>query len=432
MKKTFIWVSAVILAAVTLFLVFFCTDLGKALNLFEVGEMQPVVQEQDAKEDPGDASLVMVEETYTNSQGQEWRIPETIEFSVSSGEKSVIKFWSGVIDPLKVHPGDIQNMKIVVSSETPIVSVKADIETDGGRQYVDLTKTGNEEGETIKEIWEGSWLVNDTSVRDYETIFTATDTAGNTKDLTLAWSDPCIMDDGKELAYTGNKNIDASCSISSSYGLDFGNLVILDGANVTIAGSAGSVATLAFNPGNSITNLGSITISNYAQIKKTYLWVKDADGDGYTTGLLSDRAYSDSAGSPPVAGYRRQAEMYNDYLSNNNLAVDCDDSDPSVPEPNTEWCDPYLYCSPYPYSATDSCSQVRSDVCSNVSSCTYTGYLCNCWTGKASRKQMLGGCGQDGRCLYQAVAGFPRMDENQCPDGLSYTWRPCDGEIKVE
>jgi len=73
------------------------------------------------------------DEIFTNSQGQEWRIPETVEFSVSSGRDDALKFWSGKIDPLKVHPGDTQNMRIVVSSKTSIVSVQADIETDNGR-----------------------------------------------------------------------------------------------------------------------------------------------------------------------------------------------------------------------------------------------------------------------------------------------------------
>ena len=269
------------------------------------------------------------DEIFTNSQGQEWRIPETVEFSVSSGRDDALKFWSGKIDPLKVHPGDTQNMRIVVSSKTSIVSVQADIETDNGRQLVDLSLTGKEEeNEVLKEVWEGSWLVNDTSVRDYETIFTATDSTGDEKEMVLAWSDPCVLINGKELPYSGNSTISGDCSISSAYGLDNGNLTVGPGVTVTVAGTPGSTATLVFNPGKSLTNNGQITISNYAQMKKTYLWVKDADGDGYTTSLLSDRTFSDSPTTPPITGYRRQKDMVNAYTGN-LLITDCDVSNSS-------------------------------------------------------------------------------------------------------
>lgn len=423
MKKTTIWgfvaLGLAIIAAATLIYLSCCRSGDEQ---FRETPQAPLANETDLAKEPGEVANV-------NSEGQEWRIPETIEFSVSSGEERGIKFWSGKIDPLKVFPGDTQNMRIVVSSNRAIASVEASIETDSGRQLVNLSQVGSEEeNDIVKEVWEGSWLVNDTSVRDYETIFTATDAAGNTKDLTLAWSDPCLVEGDKELPYSGNRAIVESCSISSTYGLDSGNLTIPAGVQVTVVGASGSTATMAFNPGNSLTlQSGAVlTIGNDAQMKKAYLWVKDADGDGYTTALLSDRTFSSSPTTPPLSGYRRQAEMYNDYLEGNTLAVDCNDSDPSIPEPSTQWCDPYLYCSPYPYSATDGCGQARADACSEVSSCNYVGELCNCWTGKASRKRMLGGCGEDGLCRYENVDGYPRMDESQCPDALSYTWKPCE------
>jgi len=146
--------------------------------------------------------------------------------------------------------------------------------------------------------------------------------------MVLAWSDPCVLINGKELPYSGNSTISGDCSISSAYGLDNGNLTVGPGVTVTVAGTPGSTATLVFNPGKSLTNNGQITISNYAQMKKTYLWVKDADGDGYTTSLLSDRTFSDSPTTPPITGYRRQKDMVNAYTGN-LLITDCDVSNSS-------------------------------------------------------------------------------------------------------
>ncbi len=331
MKKITIWilvgVSLVVLATATVVYLVYGRD----------GEnLQNEVSQKISAEEAAPVSEVS-DETFTNSDGQEWRIPETVEFSVSSGQTDEMKFWSGKIDPLKVFPGDTQNMTIVVSSKTAIVSVQADIETDNGRQLVNLSLTGKEEeNEISKEVWEGSWLVNDTSVRDYETIFTATDSVGNKKELVLAWSDPCELADGKELPYSGNNTIAYNCTISSTYGLDEGNLTIPLGVQVTVLGSSESPATLAFNPGKSLTLQGEINIGNYAQMKKTYLWVKDADGDGYTTSLLSDRVFSDSPTTPPIAGYRRQKDMVNTY-SGNLLMTDCYDSNANAKPGQANW-----------------------------------------------------------------------------------------------
>jgi hypothetical protein len=279
-------------------------------------------------------------EYYTNSKGQRWTIDPVADFTVSSGAGAKISFLEGKIDPLKVIPGDTQHMRIVIQGASGISSVIAQIETDHGTTTVELHKTGNAlakdlnpnyytyvvKGDTLqalspqeavayrdraikadassslvspalassgeREIWEGSWIVKDTSLRTYHTTFLATDSEGNQDNLVLAWSDPnCNLPTGIT-AGTNYSSTDTACSISSVYGVDGGGITLATSSSATTHISVMSGGVLALNSGQTIKiltcgsvtpcNSGTITILSGGFIRfGYYLYYTDADQDGY-------------------------------------------------------------------------------------------------------------------------------------------------------
>ncbi|MFA5886362.1 MAG: hypothetical protein WC863_01125 [Patescibacteria group bacterium] len=301
-------------------------------------------------------------EVYTNKRGDKWTLDDNAKFSVSSANGAKIKFLEGQITPLKVHPGDTQKMRIVVQGVNGITGVKAEIETDNGTTTVALKKTGvlavrdldfrlfqyqvndsnqlvvlsplnaltsreqeiakETRSETIssaaaasgeREVYEASWLVKDTSVRDYITIFTATDSQGNKEKITLAWSDPCRTSAGGTSYWPLNgggattTDMGEACSIASVYGIDNGNLSLKDGSDITIS----SGGQLVFNPDRFITiqpnTNAHIYLTGSGSMAASYLWAVDGDGDHYAPNDTR-LAYSDPS-NPPNVGYVRQMSL---------------------------------------------------------------------------------------------------------------------------
>ena len=214
------------------------------------------------------------------------------------------RFIKAVIDPLDVRVGDTQTMEVELEDiEAPIVSVAAHIETDTGTTTQMLAL---KEGNASKGTWGGSWIVHDTHSKTYRTIFVATNTKNETSSITLTWTDPCVPPMG------GDWTLDGNCGISGVNGLDNGNFTV---STYTLTINAG--ATFVWNPGNSmnITN-GAIAIADTAQLKKTYLWMQEGDGDGYpanTTQSASDTA--------PSGSHRRR------YQVSTISSTDCNDGD---------------------------------------------------------------------------------------------------------
>jgi len=183
-----------------------------------------------------------------------------------------------------------------------------------------------------REIYEGSWLVKDTSVRDYITIFTATDSQGNKEKLVLAWSDPCLDTTSAEWPLNPNGgNVDAKtvgCTISSVYGIDNGSLTLNSGANINVDGAGG---ILVLNPDKGLkfptTGFGQLTFSSGGSYKPGYLWATDYDNDHYAA--ASTRQYTSTVSSPG-SGYVRQSSL----LSWTN---DCDDFNTNVKPGQTKF-----------------------------------------------------------------------------------------------
>jgi len=358
-KKT-IWLSTVVLVLLLAAIAIIVFTFSKRGN-------QPNLANRDIKNTNNASSTseqnsTTSQEYYTNKDGAQWTISDKADFTVSSSRDAEIKFWEGQINPLKVHPGQTQNMRIVVSSQSGIKSLTAEIETDNGINKVELKKTGTVAAKDLninvgryavddnnelailsdsealayldsldekspnsflasnvsaatgeKEVWEASWLVKDTSVREYITTFIARDGAGHENRMVLAWSDPCTNIAGENWASTGSAVLGRDCTLSSTYGVEQGDISIAN--DKTIILDPGS--TLVFNPGNKITFDGGRILLEGGSIRKTFLWALDNDGDGYAP---SDARQAND--NMPGGNYRRQytlASSTNDcYDSNAN------------------------------------------------------------------------------------------------------------------
>lgn len=213
------------------------------------------------------------------------------------------KFTNAVIDPLDVKVGDAQKMIVKLEDSSGIDWVKAEIEHDAGIDKINLKLT--EEKNTYFGIWE----VHSTHSKTYYTTFIAQNKEGKQNSITLAWSDPCSPPNG------GDWTLDGNCMVSEVNGVDNGNFIVAGGYTLTIQNGA----TFAWNDGKSITiTNGSIVINSGGQLKKTDLWMTDADGDTYAPSGASQSA-QDSA---PGNAARRNTIVQGKY--------DCDDGDASI------------------------------------------------------------------------------------------------------
>jgi len=297
------------------------------------------------------------------------KLPTDSEFMVVGGSATAtIRFIEGSIKPLDVHVGDTQHFRIVVTSPNGIKRVVAEIETDNGIHEVELTREGlvgimdtypnpyvvNPQDNTLqilsqsqlaqarldeqkrdlarqktnqanaaagqREVWTGSWVVNDVHNKTYFTNFIAYDSAGNQDKLTMTWSDLCnipLKGTWRLTDYLAS----TTCVISNTTdGVDNGN-VILDGdgsrwLNLQAAGN------FIWNPGYRVIFQGGYLIvaaNRASQLKQSYLYVKDQDQDLYSLPTaLSAQTSSDSTTSPA------------DYTRRNNLVdtTDCNDNNP--------------------------------------------------------------------------------------------------------
>jgi len=196
------------------------------------------------------------------------------------------------IDPLDVKVGDTQKMSAKISDTFSITSVAAHVETDTGTKIYPLSLIG---GTDLSGTWEGSWTVYDTHSAKYKTTFTATDSNNESSSVTLTWSDPCSPPAG------GNWTLDGNCNIATGTvsGVDNGNFTVAAGFTLTLDVNS----TFVFNSGKSIIwSGGSIAKGSGAQVKKTNLWMIDADLDGYPA-TLTQYAQDDPG---PTNGRRRK------------------------------------------------------------------------------------------------------------------------------
>lgn len=260
------------------------------------------------------------------------KIPTGLQiYQVAQAAEVWPKILQTTIDPPDVHVGMTQKLEVVVQSKDPIVSVVAKITTDTGVDELPLTYAeqvatgdsdqriqvgtnnqlilpGTPEFAAIskaradqaypKSRYRGTWLVHSTHDTTYHTTFVVKDQSGAQSEVTMAWTDACGIPAG------GDFTLSSPCTISAADGVDNGN--------VTINNSLTLNANFAFNSGKTFTvGSGSISVCSGCEIKKTNIWVVDADGDTYAGAAMT------LADNNPGGGTRR-------YLSSGT--TDCYDS----------------------------------------------------------------------------------------------------------
>ncbi len=105
-----------------------------------------------------------------------------------------------------------------------------------------------------------------------------------------------------------------SCTFDGTVnGVDGVGITIDEGYSLTI----NSGQTIAWSPNKSVIVNGSIAITTGGQLKQTYLWMKDADDDGYPPDATQ---YYDE----PAGGKRRKD--FTDFTYVSNITYDYDDS----------------------------------------------------------------------------------------------------------
>jgi hypothetical protein len=301
---------------------FFKTNIGRNLAIF-LGVV--VVAFLSTFPNPRKSSVISHESSVGNQSISVGTLPAGAQtYEIASSEDLHPRFVSTTIDPLDVHPGDTQKMKVIVEDTVDVQSVMAEIETDNGINKVELKRVSaspvteadfnNQKYAVVdgklaildndnydyddnfpmlhasrfmpneasaaslaRYTFEGEWLVKDTHSETYHTKFIAKNVNGDTNSITLAWTDPCTP------AYRGNWTLDGNCTVASAGGVDG-----IANGNITVSNSSYTMTvngTFVFYPGYSITiTSGQIAVNTNGQIRQTNLWIVDADKDGYGTG----------------------------------------------------------------------------------------------------------------------------------------------------
>lgn len=192
-------------------------------------------------------------------------------------------------------------------------------------------------------------------------------------------------------------------------GVDNGNLTVDAGQTLTV--NAGQ--TIVWNSGKSITiaDGGSIALNTGGRLRQAYLWVRDADEDGYPDSTDSAPRYSETA---PAKAARR-------YLA--ATLADCNDSDPLVTTGSTYYQDSDGDTYGNPSVSTSACSQPGGYVSNNT----------DCYDANANAKPGQTTCYTtnrgDGSFDYDCSGAASNC--NTCNTGSSSTpslaWRQCSG-----
>ena len=116
---------------------------------------------------------------------------------------------------------------------------------------------------------------------------------------------------------SGNLTISADCSFSGTVNGVEGGMTINSGRSMTVQANQ----TIVWNPGSSITINGTININSSGILRQSYLWMVDADGDGYSTNTTM--VVGDSS---PGGTYRRRNTLSGWRTGN----IDLNDGNASV------------------------------------------------------------------------------------------------------
>jgi len=216
----------------------------------------------------GVAVLVFFGGLYTIESVFGEEIPGAFKFS--SAKKTGPVFDSAVVDPSDVKVGDTQSFKVNVSDPEGIVSVMAITRLDTSIREITLQSlTGDDVCTNC--TWEGTWKVNDTSNRTYQTRLVATNGLGEKNSVTISWTDPCSA------PLSGSWALDGNCQISITDGLEEGVFTVPSDKTLTVLNGG----TWVYQEGYPISIIGTIAIQEGGKLVRSLLWVTDSDGDGY-------------------------------------------------------------------------------------------------------------------------------------------------------
>lgn len=226
------------------------------------------------------------------------------EYTVQQNGNAKPQITKVSIDPPDVRVGHLQNLSITIISDSKSNLVTTETKTDHKTVTLLLGLTKEEGNE---KTYETSWKVEDTHDVTYHTKFIVRDAEGNQNEVTIAWTDPCGIQNG------GDWTMTSDCTISATDGIDNGDVTIQSGT-LTLN------APFIFNAGKTLTlSGGAILFNSSAEIRKDKLWQIDADNDGAPA---DSTMYAQE--SAPTNGKRR-------YLLTTST-IDCLDSNASVPD----------------------------------------------------------------------------------------------------
>jgi len=236
------------------------------------------------------------------------------------------------LDPLDVEFGKTQTVTVKVKTKAD--SVKAE-DFVLGEAICDKTKVEfslklrKAEGkEELITTWQGGWEREEdcTFNENYQISILAKNANGDHKIILSLVSASC-----SNVPLSGDYTVATSCAFSYSVnGVEknsdgtCGNLYVGDGVNdITLTINSGQ--TIVWNPGCSIIirDNGSIAINKGGdgnpggQLKKTYIWAKDIDGDNY---LDQDNPFVAQDSNPGGSSKRRY------QLTSWPSSFDCNDS----------------------------------------------------------------------------------------------------------
>jgi hypothetical protein len=303
------------------------------------------------------------------------------------------KIIGATISPYDVHPGEQQNLTVVVQGPEPLL-VWATTQTDTQNRTFGFAKMYTVDwGDALEHYYFSSWNVNDTHSEIYNTTFFVMFPDGTILNSTVVWTDLC------SIPINGAWTIGAACTITTTVeGVDNGNATISGGYTLAVSGAS---ARFVFNPGKKITISGAnskITVGSGGKVLQTYLWGKNSDGDGYISTYLAQD-------TSPGGSYARKYTL-------GGSEGDCCDSDANAYPGQSSWfTTTRTTCGGYDFNCDGSENQQYPSegylacgysTCSSVLSFT-AGYGWTCYDPGASTIYQCSGFGWVPGCASTAL-----------------------------
>jgi hypothetical protein len=283
---------------------FFAREVLKVAKIPKIEKVEEKVREEIPPAKYGLASGKQVYERITDKP----RDPQIIEIEV---------------DPLDVEIGKTQ--VVTVKVKTKADSVRAEDYVlgtailDGKTTDFPLKLKKAEGKEELITTWQGKWERKFPIEKHYQIRIFVKNIKGEDEAI-LSFGSAC-----PGVLPGGDYTVATSCTFAYNVdGVDNGNLIIAgpetcapSGCQLTI--NAGQ--TIVWNPGKSVYVNGSIWINKPGgQLKKTYLWMIDADADNYPANTA--QYYGGTADTPPAGCSNCKRR----YLMATTTATDCLDS----------------------------------------------------------------------------------------------------------